>query len=68
MSSSHPPAQPSRLLAGSIERPIFESVALAGNLAGDAPAREVPIYLPPGHAAPGAAFPVLFVLCGFTGF
>lgn len=61
------PAPTSRLLAGRIERPVFESAALAGNRVGDPAAREVPIYLPPGAYRPGAAFPVLYVLCGFTG-
>jgi S-formylglutathione hydrolase FrmB len=67
LSQAPEPARRSHLLAGRIERPVFESSALTGNRVGDPHAREVPIYLPPGHDAPGAQFPVLFMLCGFTG-
>jgi enterochelin esterase family protein len=53
--------------AGRVEMRPFESAALRGNPAGDPHVREVPVYLPPGHDAPGASFPVVFVLVGFTG-
>ena len=53
--------------AGRVETPPFESRALANNPLGDPALREVPVYLPPGHDAPGARFPVVFVLAGFTG-
>jgi enterochelin esterase family protein len=53
--------------AGRVEMRPFESAALAGNAAGDPCVREVPVWLPPGHDAPGARFPVVFVLVGFTG-
>jgi Putative esterase len=53
--------------AGRVEMRPFASEALRGNRAGDPHEREVPVYLPPGHDAPGARFPVLFVLVGFTG-
>lgn len=52
---------------GRVETRAIDSELLRGNLAGDPHQREVPVYLPPGHDAPGARFPVLFVLAGFTG-
>jgi len=52
---------------GRVEMRPFESAALRGNPAGDPHVREVPVYLPPGWDAPGARFPVIFVLAGFTG-
>lgn len=45
----------------------FDSAVLAENQLGDPTEREVPVYLPPGWDAAGAAFPVIFVLAGFTG-
>lgn len=53
--------------AGRVETPVHESLALAGNPLGDPARREVPIYLPPGHDAPGARFPLVVLLAGFTG-
>lgn len=53
--------------AGRVETPTIDSAALADNRLGDPAQREVPVYLPPGCAAPGAAFPVIFMLAGFTG-
>ncbi len=52
---------------GRVECRPIESAVLAGNRAGDPATREVPVYLPPGHDAPGARFPVVFLLAGFTG-
>lgn len=52
---------------GRVEMRPFESAALRGNRAGDPHVRELPVYLPPGWDAPGAAFPVLYLLAGFTG-
>jgi pimeloyl-ACP methyl ester carboxylesterase len=52
---------------GRVEMRPFESAALAGNAAGDPHVREVPVYVPPGWDAPGARFPVVFLLAGFTG-
>lgn len=52
---------------GRVEMRPFASAALQGNALGDPYEREVPVYLPPGWDAPGARFPVLFVLAGFTG-
>ena len=46
---------------------VIESDCLRGNPLGDPHRRELPVYLPPGWDAPGAAFPVIFVLAGFTG-
>lgn len=51
---------------GRVETPTIESKVLAGNRLGDPTRREVPIYLPPGWDAPGASFPVVFLLAGFT--
>ncbi len=52
---------------GRVEMRPFESAALAGNPAADPHVREVPVYLPPSWDAPGARFPVLFLLAGFCG-
>lgn len=52
---------------GRVELRPIESAALRDNRAGDSHVRDVPVYLPPGWDAPGARFPVLFVLAGFTG-
>ncbi len=54
-------------LHGRVERPVFASVALRGNRAGDGHEREVPVYLPPQARESSARFPVVFLLCGFTG-
>lgn len=53
--------------AGRVELRPFASRVLAPNPLGDPSLRELPVYLPPGHDAPGARFPVIFVLAGFTG-
>jgi enterochelin esterase family protein len=52
---------------GRAEVRVLASELLAGNRAGDPVEREVSVYLPPGWDAPGAGFPVLYVLAGFTG-
>ena len=54
-------------LHGLVTTPPVESACLAGNAAGDAHQRELPVYLPPGWNAPGAELPVVFLLAGFTG-
>jgi len=54
-------------LHGRVERPVFESAALRGNRAGDPHVREVPVYVPPQASDSNARFPVVFLLCGFTG-
>lgn len=46
---------------------VVDSACLVGNPLGDPHRRELPVYLPPGWDAVGAAFPVVFVLAGFTG-
>lgn len=52
---------------GQYERPTVEGPTLAGNLAGDASAREVSVYLPPSYAKePKRRYPVLYLLHGFT--
>ncbi|QDU67751.1 alpha/beta hydrolase [Engelhardtia mirabilis] len=53
--------------AGRGELCVIESDCLVGNALGDPHRRELPVYLPPGWDAPGAQFPALFVLAGFTG-
>jgi enterochelin esterase family protein len=46
----------------------LESKRLAKNPLGDPARREVPVYLPPGHAdASVTRFPSVYVLAGFTG-
>lgn len=53
--------------SGKVLRVTVRSRALAGNLEGDSPDRDVSIYLPPSYR-PGAAkrYPVLYMLHGFT--
>ena len=51
---------------GRVEMRPFASRALAANALGDPSERELPVYLPPGWDAPGARFPVVFVLSAFT--
>ncbi len=52
-----------------VREELFESAALRGNPAGDPSARRIPVILPKtcGALAPGAGYPVLFLLAGFTG-
>lgn len=52
---------------GRVETRPFESRLLKDNPLGDPHLREVPVYLPPGWDAPGARFPVVHILVGFTG-
>lgn len=52
---------------GRVEMRPFDSAALRGNRLGDPSERAVPVYLPPGWDAPGARFPVIFLLAGFIG-
>lgn len=52
--------------AGRVELPVLDSAVLLGNPLGDPHRREVPVYLPPDHAA-GERLPVVFLLAGFTG-
>ena len=53
--------------AGRYERVVVHGAALAGNLEGDSPDREVSIYLPPSYAkSTGQRYPVLYLLHGFT--
>ncbi len=52
---------------GSVERIVVHSTALEGNLSGDAPDREVSVYLPPAyHVQPERRFPVVYFLHGYT--
>jgi S-formylglutathione hydrolase FrmB len=53
--------------AGRAELCLLESDLLRGNPLGDPHLRELAVYLPPGHDAPGARFPVLYLLAGFGG-
>ncbi len=53
--------------AGTTERITIQSKALAGNLVGDSPTREVSVYLPPGYAQSRTRrYPVVYLLHGFT--
>jgi S-formylglutathione hydrolase len=53
--------------AGHYERITVNGPSLAGNLAGDAPARQVSVYLPADYAKqPRRRYPVLYLLHGFT--
>ncbi|TFG88412.1 MAG: hypothetical protein E4H17_02395 [Gemmatimonadales bacterium] len=52
---------------GTIVHDSLRSAALAGNLTGDSPVREVVIYLPPSYqTAVSRRYPVLYMLHGFT--
>jgi enterochelin esterase-like enzyme len=45
-----------------------ESAVLAGNLLGDSPVREVPVYLPPNYSDRRRdPYPVVFLLAGWSG-
>lgn len=49
------------------ERIVVHGKSLEGNLAGDAPERQVSIYLPPGYdSSPRRRYPVLYLLHGYT--
>ena len=61
------PRRDTTAFAGRVETPVVDSVALASNRLDDPTRRELPVYLPPGWDAEGAAFPVVFLLTGFTG-
>jgi len=61
------PQRDALAFAGRVETPTIASAVLEGNRLGDPPQREVPIYLPPGWDAADAAFPVIYILAGFTG-
>ncbi|MFC4857242.1 alpha/beta hydrolase [Actinophytocola glycyrrhizae] len=52
---------------GTVKRVEVRSKALAGNLEGDSPVRDVSIYLPPGYSSDRHRhYPVLYMLHGFT--
>jgi S-formylglutathione hydrolase len=52
---------------GTVERVKIQSQALAGNLIGDSPERDVSVYLPPSYrSAKNRRYPVVFLLHGFT--
>jgi S-formylglutathione hydrolase len=62
-----PQAQRGTAGKGTTERITLQSKALAGNLIGDSPVREVSVYLPPGYAqARTRRYPVVYLLHGFT--
>jgi enterochelin esterase family protein len=54
-------------MSGHVQIHAFESRLLAGNALGDAPRRQVPVYLPPSYETSDLRYPVLFALAGFTG-
>ena len=52
---------------GAVERVKLRSEALAGNLIGDSPERDISVYLPPSYqAAKKRRYPDVFLLHGFT--
>ena len=51
---------------GEVHAAPFTSARLAGNRAGDPHVRPLYVYLPPGHDAPGARFPTVWMLAAFT--
>lgn len=54
--------------AGAQGTVVFDSIrseALARNLAGDSPERELTVYLPPGYASSDKRYPVVYMLHGF---
>ena len=54
-------------LKGHVERFKIYSKAIAGNLIGDSPNRDVSIYLPPGyHRETDRRYPVVYFLHGFS--
>ncbi|WP_432535142.1 alpha/beta hydrolase [Kineococcus arenarius] len=60
--------RPPRDTTGTVQRVVVHSEALAGNLEGDSPDREVSIYLPPGYDADKRTrYPVLYMLHGSGG-
>lgn len=60
-SAESPPAH------STVLRVKVRSQALAGNLEGDSPVRDVSVYLPPGYSANrGRHYPVLYMLHGYT--
>jgi len=57
----------SGLATGTVEVIQVDSQALAGNLIGDSPVRDVSVYLPPGYDPEGdRRYPVLYLLHGYT--
>jgi enterochelin esterase-like enzyme len=61
-------ARPASRGAGTVERVTVHGASLVGNLEGDAPDREVTVYLPPGYASdPGRRYPVIYLLHGYGG-
>ncbi len=54
-------------MLGRLEWAELESPALAGNPLRDPARRPILVYLPPGHDRPGARFPAVYFLHGFTG-
>jgi enterochelin esterase-like enzyme len=53
---------------GTVERITVHGKALAGNLEGDSPDRDVTVYLPPSYPAePARRFPVIYLLHGYGG-
>jgi len=53
--------------SGTIVIETIESKVLRDNPLGDPYVRRVPVYLPPGYGESDVAYPVVFVLTGFTG-
>lgn len=66
LSQAAPPPQPAPSLLGTYQRIKVHGKALEGNLSGDAPDRDVSVYLPPGYSSNRRRYPVVYMLHGFT--
>ena len=59
---------PGAARAGTVERISVHGKSLEGNLEGDAPARDVTVYLPPTYASDeNRRYPVVYLLHGYGG-
>jgi hypothetical protein len=54
-------------VAGRFEDHVVDSTLLRGNPLGDPHERPLTVYLPPGYDGSGRAYPVVYVIQGFTG-
>src|SRR5262245_29487249 len=67
-SGTQPPAAPTVVLKGKLERVKVHGKSLEGNLMGESDSPDVSIYLPPAYASDRARrFPVVYLLHGYTG-
>lgn len=54
-------------MKGAVQVCALRAPSLEGNPLGDSAERRMPVYLPPGYAAGGSRYPVVYFLHGFTG-